>query len=360
MAPLAAEVEAPERMMEASPKPNVAPSIRSSDQHKLQNVQVLRGVAAAAVVFYHLGLNGRVRFPAALPIITSYGKFGVQAFFVLSGFILPWSMARAAYRISDFGRFILKRFLRLDPAYLCSIILSIAFIEAAAGEGGSPANITVFQVLAHLGYLNVFLHMPWLNPVYWTLAIEMQFYIFIALVFPILNGSYRFFIFAGMAIAPLLLRNQYFLPHHMSLFLLGIGVYLWKSQSADRRIAIGWLVGAVILVCLQLAPSEAIGGFAGAVVLSVPTIRGRWLVWLGELSFSLYLVHYHVGNKVQSLIAPYLPWFVVYVIGLSAALTAAYILYRFVELPSQRWASAVRYAHRKASPKAPGAASGAA
>jgi peptidoglycan/LPS O-acetylase OafA/YrhL len=336
--------------MSAAVISNAPRVVGSTEQHKLQNVQVLRGAAAMAVVLYHLGLNRRVNFPPILPVITSYGKFGVPAFFVLSGFILPWSMRRAGYQIGDFGRFILKRFLRLDPAYLCSILLSIAFIKAAARNGGNPAPITVLQVLAHLGYLNVFVGAVWLNPVYWTLAIEMQFYLLIALLFPILNGRFRPLMFLGMAIAPVLLPNQFFLPHHASLFLLGMGVFLLKSQSCDRRVVIAWLAAACALMALQLSWAETVGGLVGALVLTLPTIRGRWLQSLGTISFSLYLVHYHVGNKIQSIIAPYLPWYAVYVVAIAASVGTAYVLYRLVELPSQRWANAVRYSHRTTKP----------
>lgn len=321
-----------------------AESIAQKPSHpKLNNVQVLRGLAALAVVFYHLGLNHRVKFPQFVPFITAYGKYGVQAFFVLSGFILPWSMNRSGYQLSDFGRFLLKRILRLDPPYLISIILSIAFLLAAARSGGESVHITVFQVLAHLGYLNVFFNMWWLNPVYWTLAVEMQFYLLIALIFPILNKPYRILIFVAMAVAPLVIRSQYFLPHHMALFLLGMGIYLVKSGSVDRRIAAAWTIGSIVLLRLQLAPAEALAGLAGALLLFAPEIKSGWLEWLGNISFSLYLVHYHVGNKAQSLMAPWLPWYVTYVAGIAASLAVAYALYRLVELPAQRWASAVKY-----------------
>lgn len=111
-----------------------------------------------------------------------YGWLGVPVFFVISGFVIPYAMYNAGYSLSHFGRFLAKRLIRLDPPYLASILLILlvgilpTFVPGFAGQ--RPSFPTA-QVLAHLGYLNTFLGYQWLNPVYWSLAIEFQYYLLI-------------------------------------------------------------------------------------------------------------------------------------------------------------------------------------
>ena len=59
----------------------------------------------------------------------------------------------------------------------------------APGFQGRPIDWTPAQIAGHLGYLNTFLGLAWLNPVYWSLAIEFQFYILIGLAMPALVAA---------------------------------------------------------------------------------------------------------------------------------------------------------------------------
>ena len=55
-----------------------------------------------------------------------WGWAGVEVFFVISGFIIPFTLWQSGYRLKNYARFILKRIIRLDPPYLLSILLAIA------------------------------------------------------------------------------------------------------------------------------------------------------------------------------------------------------------------------------------------
>jgi len=72
-------------------------------------IQGLRGAASAQVCVYHLFAHGQAFFPLIHLAIYRAGPFGVDVFFVLSGFVIPFSMSRAGYEISSYPRFILKR-----------------------------------------------------------------------------------------------------------------------------------------------------------------------------------------------------------------------------------------------------------
>ena len=139
-------------------------------------------------------------------------------FFVISGFIIPYALHRSSYRVTDYGRFILKRIIRLDPPYLVGILIVIALgyaSSATPGFSGPPFEPSLAQVVLHLGYVNVLFGYPWLNPVYWTLAIELQYYLLVGLLFSavahrsIIERAPAFGCLAGLAL--LVPAEQYLL-----------------------------------------------------------------------------------------------------------------------------------------------------
>src|ERR1035441_2897196 len=69
-------------------------------------------------VWYHCTVGSGVIHDGWLYRSGKYGWLGVEIFFVISGFIIPYSLYKAGYRVSDFTRFLLKRIARLDPPYL--------------------------------------------------------------------------------------------------------------------------------------------------------------------------------------------------------------------------------------------------
>jgi peptidoglycan/LPS O-acetylase OafA/YrhL len=160
-----------------------------------ETVDALRGVAAIGVCLFHLcSPTGQPALHSVFPAssVTQYGLYGVTIFFVISGFIVPHAMDRAGYQIRHFPQFLLRRLTRLEPPYLASIALVLVLGTVAAatpGFRGQPYEWSAPQIFSHVGYLTGFLGYRWLNIVYWTLAIEFQFYILMAVVFPLLASS---------------------------------------------------------------------------------------------------------------------------------------------------------------------------
>src|SRR5262249_41982624 len=142
---------------------------------------------------------------------TSYCWLGVEVFFVISGFIVPYSMARAGYRLTLWPQFMMKRLIRLEPPYLVSIalVMVLGYASTMAPDfRGLPFDWQWPQLLAHIGYINAFVGWPWLNGVYWSLAIEFQFYMLIGLALPALlacSRATRLVVLAITASLPLLI-----------------------------------------------------------------------------------------------------------------------------------------------------------
>lgn len=110
----------------------------------------LRGLAAIRVAWFHItsGTSGW------LVASGHWGWLGVELFFVISGFVIPYSLAGSArpFRISDFPAFLFRRIVRLEPPYLASIALTIVLNYMSSlspmFNGASPL-IDPFQLVFH-------------------------------------------------------------------------------------------------------------------------------------------------------------------------------------------------------------------
>lgn len=322
---------------------------------RLTNVDSLRGLAALSVCWFHL-TNGNAQFlpDGWLKASGRHGWLGVDVFFVISGFILPYAMDARGYVLRhDIGRFILKRVVRLDPPYLAAVALTLVLgvvSTAMPGYRGAPMTATMGQVLAHVGYLNQLLGLPWLSPVFWSLAIEFQFYIAIAILFPVLasaSARTRTAGLVGVWAVAMVGGPSAWVVAYLGMFGCGMAVF------ARYRGFIGWPAFFVLLTAMAGAVwrtqgvEQAIVSFATSIVI----VSGRGGSWigsqLGALSYSLYLVHVPIGGRVVNfgtrLADTRTTELVVLCVALAASLAAAVALHRLVEEPARRWSASIRY-----------------
>ena len=154
---------------------------------RLQAVEYTRGVAAFMVMWFHFTY---LLPEGVLRVSGLYGYLGVEAFFVISGFIIPYSMDLRHYRPGrDSWTFIGRRIIRLEPPYVMSVLL-ILCVPYLAGltpwfEGGMTAH-DVYRAALHLFYLVPWAGEDWFSAVYWSLAIEFQYYFLVLAAAPVL------------------------------------------------------------------------------------------------------------------------------------------------------------------------------
>lgn len=96
------------------------PSHRKSQY--LSVIVALRGLAALAVCMFHF-TKGFVDEDGWLREVFRYGWMGVEVFFVISGFVIPFSLLGSSFGFRHYFKFLKKRFLRIEPAYLASIVI---------------------------------------------------------------------------------------------------------------------------------------------------------------------------------------------------------------------------------------------
>lgn len=313
----------------------------------------LRAIAALSVCFYHF-VTGPVDFvedPFVLQFF-SYGKYGVQFFFVISGFVIPLSMYKNSYGIVDFFTFLVKRFIRLEPPYIISILCFLLLIFARNHFSGflHARFQGIDQLLFHLGYMVPFTNFDWLLDVYWTLAIEFQFYLFIALYYFLLKSDKRYIRILLYLILLLLsyFGEREFLFYWLPLFLLGNLLFLYKNKKIEEK----ELYITSILTLIHISVFISVPVFFASVlpfsvILYASSVQSKILSWIGKVSYSIYLFHTIVGTAIVNYLSHFckndIQRLIVVFIGVLFSIFFAFIMYKTVEQPSQRISSRIKY-----------------
>jgi peptidoglycan/LPS O-acetylase OafA/YrhL len=309
-----------------------------------QTLDALRAVAALWVCLFH--------FTAATGI-GAHGYLGVTMFFVISGYIVPYSMVRRGYTAAAWPRFMLRRLVRLEPPYLVSVALILA-LGAVDTLRGTPPEWTAAQIAGHLGYANAFLGLPWLNAPYWSLAIELQFYVLMGLALPpLMRARTPAARLAGVALAacvPLFLpdrSNATMLPS-LPIFAAGTLTFLRATENIGHKSYWAALAASTMVVFATNDARVALATAGTAVVIATVRLpRVAPVAWLGTISYSLYLLHVPVGYRVLGV---FRRWSDSPLLGiaamagaLAAAVAAAALLHRYVERPALRLATRIGY-----------------
>ena len=339
------------------------------DKSSIPSVQMLRGIAALGVCWYHLtSVNPPFPSTSAMSFSGAYGWAGVDMFFVISGFIVPYAMFRSGYKLSRFFTFITKRVIRVDPPYVASLLICIALAQVSAAAGGYAehrANIGLAQILLHLGYLIPFSHnYGWINPVYWSLAIEFQYYLAVGILLPLLTSArtaMRVLSFSSLAGSCVLVRQYAFLPHYAPLFMMGIAAMLRATGVTRNRECAASIIISLCLSAWSVGLPATLAGAIALVCLAFARSPPTTLLVLGDMSYSIYLLHYPIGIRMIALGAKLFPSALSFTLPFVVTVmivALAWLMYRWIEMPAKMYASRLSYRRRPATPLAALAASG--
>ncbi len=324
----------------------------AKSQPRIGVINALRAFAALAVAWGHfVAGQGKYLGPTG-----KYGYLGVDIFFVISGFVIPWSLYRSGYGLRDYPRFMVKRNIRLYPPYLASIAISILATNFILVPLFHIPRLTVTgpDLLLHFAYLNDLFHVPWVNVVYWTLAIEFQWYLLVGLVMPLLASSRKF---ARFSITVAMLGAYYtvywdrLVFHYLPVFLIGVFVFQYRARIIERTEMFGLIVAMVFAMSRisgWLVPLVAV---PTGLLIAFSHFEHRAADRVGDVSYSLYLLHLPIGVSVIGCLSHWLPfssWYLglLDMVGVAASMGAAWVLYQFLEKPSQELSSAIRFVRR--------------
>jgi peptidoglycan/LPS O-acetylase OafA/YrhL len=344
----------------------------------------LRGIAALMVVISHFAgiywferpLVSAVTFSplqeAAVPagaaallnaLPFNPGPLGVAVFFLISGFVIPFS-----FRHHNARSFLLARLLRIYPTYLAALALGLAARAASAAYWGESFSIKPISVIGNALLVHDLVGMSSIDLVNWTLVIELKFYLLFALArTAILRWKGGFVLVLSLLALVVNVAASFalsYLPQRLGYAVMGL--------AHEAMFLPFMLLGT--LFYLRLLGNLTIGHLATASVLALALFLGAWKVgpmtaafdsaavsyiwgwgifglcflvreravalaplrWLSAISYPLYLVHSMLGYVLmQALMLGHgIAYPVAAAAALLVALGAAWAIHHWVERPS--------------------------
>ena len=291
----------------------------TSKSGRILELDALRAIAALNLLLFHYTLvfPNKYGFNTPLGFDFPYGKYGVQLFFMLSGFVNAMTLLKK----QEPGKFLSSRVLRIFPVYWLVVILNVVLLSAFAmfGQSVTPdatlANLTAMPML--FGYEN------W-EPVTWTLQVEILFYGLLIVLF--VGGAFQntvrtMLILLGISALGLPLihhlqsaspgssttliattLSEVFILEHLPLFAIGISLHeIWSGRGK------AWGNGLVICAAAFVFHLNDHRGhnpvvttfFIGLLTMSaygkLPVLRIKPLMFISGISYALYLFHNNLG-----------------------------------------------------------------
>ncbi|WP_373386670.1 acyltransferase family protein [Pseudomonas alcaligenes] len=357
--------------------------------NRISDIEVLSAVAVLFVIFQHL----RNLFPWPMPVLNELyqsvgGRFGVDLFFAVSGFVIARDLIPRLREVSGWaeqrrimGAFWLRRIWRLWPAawlWLGLILLAVLFLNESGAFGTLAANLqaTIAGVFnfANIRFAETFMRSEYgASFVYWSLSLEEQFYLLFPLLILLLRQhlAWFFLIIALLQIITPRQSHPYLMMFRTDALALGVLLAMWSQRASWRLAAISleWLgrracqmvlVAGVICMALLSTPGSMRYGIglialisAGLVLIAAhdrdlllaPGRLKSVLVWCGERSYALYLIHvpaFFLTREIFFRIDPLQPFSAQRVIAyllcsLLIILVTTELNYRLVEAPLRRF-----------------------
>ncbi|MBP9153161.1 MAG: acyltransferase [Flavobacteriales bacterium] len=333
--------------------------MNSEKSSRFQELDALRGIAALMVVIFHF-TRGKVGEDSIL----NFGTTGVDLFFIISGFVIFMSLTRVKRGID----FVINRFSRLFPTYWTVVSFTFILILLKTFLDNQPIEMSlVGQYLANMTMFQFYMRIPNLDGPYWTMIVEMLFYIIILVFFQL--KLLKWLNTAGVAVILFILLGAHFAFENMAVRALVYGIpllqflplFLAGTVFYKLHISKDGLVGKTLLLLFCLVSQVLLYHIAGSslnyisqaeygLMLTVyfglfglfitdhlSFIVSRPSLFLGKISYALYLVHQFVSTR---LIIPYFHnelglnfWIVAIFIALPVVIGLAAIITFMIEVP---------------------------
>ncbi len=325
---------------------------------RILELDALRGLAAILVVFFHVTINNdHYSF-------FKFGTTGVDLFFLISGFVIFMSIQNINKGID----FIINRISRLYPTYWTAVTITFLLILLKSSYDGVSFNINlVYNFIVNLSMFQFYFRVQDLDGPYWTLVIEMLFYIFILIVFKLKLLNHLNVIGITICLIVVLSINYdpnsklikgiiWWIPllQFMPLFLAGT-VFYKLYQSKENQLQNYLIIVSCLLCQVALFPFVGrsfhfINQFEYFVLLcsynllfvlfvnkKLVFIINKFSIFLGTISYSLYLIHQYLSTKI---LIPYFCdqlginfWIVVIFINLPIVIGLSALITYKVEIP---------------------------
>jgi peptidoglycan/LPS O-acetylase OafA/YrhL len=279
-----------------------------SKSGRIRTLDSFRAIAIIAVIlfhtFYYVNVShGLLRIDVGnkLSSVFSYGYLGVEFFFIISGFVIFMTIRKSPSIIDFFFR----RFARIYPAYIVSVVVIWTGVQLLGYE---PYQTTLFDLFVSPIVWSPALRAAYVSNVYWSLVVELRFYVLIGLVYYTFGA--RWFGSAWLVLSLFatssLWWSSFVATHVLSATLLPfftMGILFNKVYSGEFDGAVDWLLVVVSLISFALTTKDIVVFSIIHVMLGVFLlfVHGKLeflvvqpLQFLGRISYSLYLLHFEL------------------------------------------------------------------
>ena len=264
-------------------------------------------------------------------------------------------MIKINYKLNYFPKFILKRFTRIELPYIAVVILGIIYLlvrNYVPLANNVDITPSIRDVFLHIGYLVPFFEdAKWINPVFWTLSVEFQYYLMLAIAFPLALSSKQYLRIAFyilILLFPFVINTgQSFLPYWGAYFSVGIFYALFITNKISKiEYATISLFAALIIYYNQGLIDLSIAIVTLLIIHNFSKFTNKLGEFFGKISYSVYLLHSIVGSAFVNYMShiykePYQK-IIVITSGVLITIISAYIFWILIERPSQKLAKKIK------------------
>lgn len=331
---------------------------------RIHQIDLLRFFAAISVMLYHYLFRGWAANDRSALYFEKFGSFfkygylGVDLFFIISGFVIIGSIKHRSI-----SKFIISRISRLYPVYWICVLLTYLVIVFL----GTPKyDAEFYQLIWNLSMFQNYFGIESIDGVYWTLFIEMKFYIFVVGFYLLINKIKEttidniIIIWLLISFFKLLLPNLFllrilnyvFILDWSAYFIAGMVFYQMRNNGANIKYFV------LLVICYLLSIYYALGKiehlelkyhtnfspniiglvilmfFGTMLMISVNRLKyfnSRRFLYFGMLTYPLYLIHQNIGyiifNRFNNDINKYL----LVVMTITLMIGISFVLSRFYE-----------------------------
>lgn len=344
---------------------------------RILELDALRALAAINLVLFHYTHVYAVKFGYSSPLGFEwpFGAYGVEMFFILSGFVNSMSLMRRGQPAD----FVAARLIRIVPFFMIAIVANVFILQL----GPMYETVSTGQFLANLTLIPRILGYECVDPVMWTLQIEMMFYATLVVLLKI-GGLQRYFLSWGTLLALSLLAcptldalhdthlnqswfalataiRRLMLLDFVPLFAIGFLLYMIKTGTGKLwQNIVGIVIAAGVFHSIDHGKHNPV---ATALIITlvtlcaygkVPPLRFRPLVYVSTISYALYLCHNNLGSAlINCLDQAGVPPQICFAVAVAFALSLSIVVTNRIEAPMTKALRGAWNRYRSPMKKAP-------
>lgn len=313
---------------------------------RIKELDAFRGIAALAVVLYHYTTIYSKDFGVESPFYFGYGWLGVPFFFILSGFVITLTIERCKSSL----QFLKKRFVRLYPTFWICLVLTLTTIWISQSQSIDPIfDRPILDILFNFTMFHELLKLHHVDGSYWSLLPELLFYLLMAFLF-FIKKTDKVLQYNGALLIICLIHYFFPIPifsrlldlHYVLLFMIGICFYRIYTRKGKAPFYLHLLIVGNLILGIYLY--GIVRPHLDMIIIFVcfPVIvlffylfvylkfhllgRSKFLLFLGFISYPLYLVHQIIGFIFMMFFDQYMPRYLSVFLTTSIAIMLASIV----------------------------------